>query len=55
MVGATNLFDVYDVSHNTTKAGGNDVSVLRLISATASMYSDITLVCIAIIYTQAKI
>ena len=55
MVGATNLFDLYDVSHNTTKAGGNDVSVLRLISATASMYSDITLVCIAIMYTQAKI
>ena len=52
MVGAINLFDEYDVSHNTTKAGGNAVSVLRLISATASMYSHITLVSIAIIYTQ---
>lgn len=44
MEGANKLFGEYDDSYNITKAGGNDIAVLRLISSTASMYSNILLV-----------
>ncbi|XP_052071968.1 uncharacterized protein LOC127710241 [Mytilus californianus] len=41
--GANKLFGEYDDSYNITKAGGNDIAVLRLIASTASMYSNILL------------
>ena len=44
MDGAKLLFEEFELSFNTTNAGGNDVSVLRLISSTASMYSNSKLV-----------